>query len=210
MNILINLPRKASFLRRFFTLALFTAISITSLPFGGHGRTAAMTPQASENVEKPKDKVSPGLRDVIGSRSPSEIVPVIFELKASPSVNLNALLARSNVRIKGQFVNFNMTALNLPVATVAELASYPEVSLVDYDSKVRVLGHVTSTTGAEQVRTSLGASTTLNGDGIGIAVLDSGVYPEHKSLMKLNGVGGVVFNRDFTGEGRTEGGRHGR
>jgi len=44
----------------------------------------------------------------------------------------------------------------------------------------------------------------LDGTGVGIAVLDSGIYTIHKSFQgKLNNVR-VVFSKDFTGEGRTD------
>ncbi len=40
---------------------------------------------------------------------------------------------------------------------------------------------------------------TLDGTGIGIAVVDSGIYKDHKSLAPR-----VIYSKDFTGENRTD------
>jgi subtilisin family serine protease len=196
MTTLTVLSRNTGCLRKYLVLTLFAAISITSLPFAASAQSSHATPTS---------KVSPALSERMRSLSSSTTVPIIFKSNGPAGVNLTALLNRSNVRVKGQFATFEMTALDLPVATVAELASMPEVSVVDFDSPVRVLGHLTSTTGAEQVRTSLGPTTALDGAGVGIAVVDSGVYSDHKAFLKSSGNGSrVVYSKDFTGENRTD------
>ena len=43
----------------------------------------------------------------------------------------------------------------------------------------------------------------LDGAGIGIAVLDSGIYKSHKAFLDGNGNVRVVAKQDFTGEGTT-------
>src|SRR6185369_11253861 len=62
------------------------------------------------------------------------------------------------------------------------------------------------TTGADQIRQSSDVSSSglLDGTGIGIAILDSGIDVDHTSFR--NGSNGVrvVYNEDFTGEGRTD------
>ena len=85
---------------------------------------------------------------------------------------------------------------------VEELASHTEVDSINEDEEVMALGHLTSTTGADDVRTqtsSTGVRTTLDGTGIGIAILDSGIYAGHKSLAPR-----VIYSQDFTGENRVD------
>ena len=72
------------------------------------------------------------------------------------------------------------------------------------DNEVRSFGHITTTTGAAQVRTqknSLGGSDTLDGSNVSIAVLDSGIDSNHKSF---SGKSKITFSKDFTGENRTD------
>src|SRR5205085_749056 len=60
------------------------------------------------------------------------------------------------------------------------------------------------TTGADQIRSATTNNTVLDGSGIGIAILDSGIDTNHHSFLdRSNGVR-VVYSEDFTGEGRTD------
>ncbi len=89
--------------------------------------------------------------------------------------------------------------VEVPVGLLPELADFDEVHFVTGDDEVMSLGHVSSTTGADDVRSQSTTSTPLDGTGIGIAVLDSGIYSDHKSFN-----GRIVFSRDFTGENRID------
>ncbi|MEP7076698.1 MAG: S8 family serine peptidase, partial [Acidobacteriota bacterium] len=159
----------------------------------------------AQQKDRTPDKVAADLRSRIRfMRSAVEKVPVIIQLNARPQLLLRALLRRSGVLVRGNFEKFNMMSLDLPARVVDELASFPEVSVVDNDSQVRVLGHVTTTTGAEQVRGALAGTSTLDGSGIGIAVVDSGIYNDHRSFSRGTGGDRIVFSKDFTGEGRVD------
>jgi serine protease AprX len=78
------------------------------------------------------------------------------------------------------------------------------VSYISLDTAVSSAGHVTNTTGAQQVRAQkslLGLNSTLDGSGVTIAVLDSGIDSKHKSFATT---GKIKFSKDFTGENRTD------
>ena len=99
----------------------------------------------------------------------------------------------------------------MPVKVLEQLAARKEVHHLSADRDVRAFGHVTNTTGADAVRpqsttSPLGVTTnyTLDGSGIGIAVLDSGIDTGHKSFLGANNNLRVVFSKDFTGENRTD------
>jgi subtilisin family serine protease len=84
------------------------------------------------------------------------------------------------------------------------LVTDPDVAYISLDNTVLSSGHVTTTTGAQQVRSQkslLGLNNTLDGSGVTIAVLDSGIDSKHKSFATS---GKIKFSKDFTGENRTD------
>src|SRR5207237_2612129 len=67
------------------------------------------------------------------------------------------------------------------------------------------MGNLSATTGADAVRTTSGINVTgLDGTGIGIAILDSGIYKDHTDFLDKSNNGRVVYSQDFTGENRTD------
>src|SRR2546421_11892200 len=148
-------------------------------------------------------KVSPDLQ---GKSAGSSLVRVILQLNGKPTGQLNALLNRNGVHVRASFSNFNAQAVELPANVVDELASFSEVAYVSVDRQTQSLGHVSLTTGADAVRRQtgfLGGSYTLDGTGVGIAILDSGIDAQHKAFLGVNDQTRVLVSKDFTGEGRT-------
>src|SRR5262245_14866585 len=150
-------------------------------------------------------KLAHDLQDQIKNRGTQDTLKVILQLEGKISGPLNALLRSNGIKIKRQFSNFNALALELPADVVEALANFPEVAFLSMDSEVRTLGgHVAHTTGADKVRT-MGADGSLDGNGIGIAILDSGIYGAHVAFKDAQtGQSRIVVNLDFTGEGRTD------
>jgi subtilisin family serine protease len=128
---------------------------------------------------------------------------VILQLDEKPTGLLNAFLNRNGIHVRANFDNLNALVVELPVSALEELASFQEVSYVSADREVTSLGgHLSVEVGAEAVRSqvnAVGLPYTLNGSGVGIAVLDSGLYSAHKSFAGHYGGG-----KDYTGEGRTD------
>jgi hypothetical protein len=52
---------------------------------------------------------------------------------------------------------------------------------ISLDRPLKSLGHVSLTTGTDAAR-ALGGTTKYDGAGVGIAVIDSGVYASHISM----------------------------
>ncbi len=161
---------------------------------------------ASQNLS---NKISDDLRSQMNSyHAPETKASVILQLNAPASGQLNALFQRNGVRIKGQFENFNSFAVELPVNVIEELALYSEVEFVSQDAQVQSLGgHLSQTTGTDAVRNMLAPTSTvsgLDGTGIGIAIIDSGIYTSHRELIDSSGKLRTVYNQDFTGEGTTK------
>ena len=81
-----------------------------------------------------------------------------------------------------------MAVAELPVSALDELASFDEVSFVSADAETEVLGHVSKTTGDDAAAAqTYSAVTKLDGTGVGIAVIDSGIYDQHASFLDAAG-----------------------
>ncbi|HWS86655.1 MAG TPA: S8 family serine peptidase [Pyrinomonadaceae bacterium] len=158
---------------------------------GGEGRAAKVSSEIEEYVR----------------RTGSSRVTVIVQLNGAPTQLLYSFLMRAGVRLRGQYAMLGSFAIDMPAAYVDSLANFPEIRSVTRDREVAMTGHVTATTGADAVRTlptGRGNSTmTVDGTGVGIAVLDSGVYSEHVTLKEAKGASRNVVAVDFTGEGTT-------
>jgi serine protease AprX len=140
-------------------------------------------------------------------------VHMIMQLDSPPTGQLNALLQRNGIRIRGNFSELGTVALDAPADLIDELATFPEVKFLSEDTPVKAFGYVTSTTGADAVRTQTTTSggllglgllattstTTFDGTGIGIAVVDSGIDQSHTSFANR-----ISYSKDFTGENRTD------
>ncbi len=139
------------------------------------------------------------------SKSGQDTLEVILQLDYKVSAPLYAFLTGNGVKIKKQFAHFNSFAIELPANVIDSLSLFPEVKFVSIDSEVRSLGgHIAHTTGADNAR-SMGADGCLDGNGIGIAIVDSGIYSAHTAFRDAQtGKSRIVFSRDFTGEGKTE------
>src|SRR5215213_8079682 len=150
-------------------------------------------------------KASAGIAHKVSNGQGAERVRVIIQPSEGWSGELDTTVlgyGATNVR---QFQNFRFRVVDLPANAAAVLALRSDVAYVSLNREVRTLGHVTVTTGADAVRSTSGTTTSgLDGTGIGIAVVDSGIDPTHKAFLdKSNGLR-LVAGVDFTGEGRTD------
>ena len=150
-------------------------------------------------------KISPDLRKLILSGNGNARVKVIVQSKPSTSPGLlGGLLNTVGGLLVGVLSNLNIRIVDVEANSVEVLATDPNVAYLSLDAPVRSSGHVTTTTGAQQVRAQkslLGLNPTLDGSGVTIAVLDSGIDRKHKSFATS---GKIKFSKDFTGENRTD------
>src|SRR6185436_532971 len=149
-------------------------------------------------------KISPDLRKLIESGNGSSRVKVIVQSKSSTPSLLGGLLNTVGGLLVGVLSNLNIRIVDVEANSVELLATDPDVAYISLDNTVLSAGHVTNTTGAQQVRAQkslLGLNNTLDGSGITIAVLDSGIDSKHKSFATS---GKIKFSKDFTGENRTD------
>lgn len=144
------------------------------------------------------DKVSPDLRDMLRNATASDRVTVIIQVADINSGKLNDLFSRYGARVEARLEQLGALAVNIPVSAVEELAANSNSRYISLDQPTQTLGysHVENTTGAANVRSGVLSSATVDGTGVGIAIIDSGIWDNH-SLLK-NGL--VIKSVDFTGE----------
>src|SRR5215207_4530987 len=191
--------KKAS--RLFFLISL-SAIALMSFDLLSGHIVNAGGPETPRQLKI--DKVSPLLKT--DRHNADQIVTVIVTLNAPKSGLLNAFTQRARVQQRREMKKLGTFSLSLPLGMVAELASFPEISYVSSNEVVHSFGHVSTTTGAEAGKaTALAAGRgAIDGSGIGIAILDSGIDANHAQFSPTASGPRIVASVDFTGENRTD------
>jgi serine protease AprX len=148
-------------------------------------------------------KLSPELeRPAMQPTAHGAPIRTIVQVRDPQSQALKQLLTRYGIRVHKRMRHLQMLGAELPEAALRELAESDDVQFISADKSIAALGHLTTTTGAEAVRNQTDASGkryTLDGSGIGIAILDSGMDKDHKAFS-----GQIKTSVDFTGERRTD------
>ena len=144
------------------------------------------------------DKLSPDLRDLVAGDDQNQTVKVILQSDDIDNPQLLNVLKRNGVAITGRADALNMLVIDLPIRVAEEIADVQSAKHLSLDQEINLLGHIETTTGVSLVRT-LTNTSQLDGSGVGIAVVDSGVYENHHHFMDSVGADRVVANVDFTG-----------
>src|SRR5262249_23218489 len=120
--------------------------------------------------------------------TPGTMIPVVFQMQGAPGTGFLSSVNMSGGSGHKFYVNIPALAVKLPAAIIALLATRVDVVHVSLDRPTHMTGHLETTTGAAQAR-AYGTSTTgaIDGSGVGIAILDSGIYTQHHSFNKYNG-----------------------
>jgi len=171
----------------------------------------AGNPQGSAQTLREKrrqrllSKVAPDLREQIeqagGGAEVTRQVIVQLSDTATPA-GLRAKLARLGGRIHQSHDALGLATIELPAGHVRELASDTDIIYVSPDRPVAATGHLETTTGATLIR-DLVRSTTLDGRGIGIAVIDSGIYSSHYLLTDARRLTEVNLKEEETDCGKS-------
>jgi serine protease AprX len=195
---LVNLGALKWF-RRSRLLAVIASVSLLAA-------TAPPNPPEAVVLAVPTSdsKISDDLKDKI-NKGTTDKVPVIIQAKGEQLSELLSAIGYSGGAIGRRYKNINAVAVKIPAQAIAALSSRPDVVYICLDRPIRMTGHLETTTGADQVRGYGNLSTgPINGSGIGIAILDSGIAADHHAFRASNSSSRVIVNIDFTGEGRTD------
>src|SRR5437867_7452457 len=192
--------RRPQLIKQLVTLAMLFSLC-TALAISTNSPVKA----ASDTlIGSPTSKVSPDLRKLIEAGNGSSRVKLIVQTTPSNPGLIGGLLQVVGGTLKALLSNLNISIVDATADSANVIAADPSVTYVSLDAPVRSSGHVTTTTGAQQVRSlrsSLGTTGNLDGSGVTIAILDSGIDARHKSFSST---GKIKYSKDFTGENRTD------
>ena len=129
-------------------------------------------------------------------------IDVILQAKDANNAALRSLLNSGEARIHDRVGNSDMLVVNLPLSTVDSLSRSGLINYVSPDRQTKTTGHVEDATGAALMRSQPAlngrAAYNLDGTGIGIAVVDSGLHSSHNGFKNNANASRVVANVNFT------------
>ena len=175
--------RRLTSLALLLSLCLCSSVGVRAQLLSGLTQTTTQTLSQTTQTLTQLVKVSPDLLQLITTTPAAQRVPVVVQSSGLWGLTLELLLTTLGARTTRTYQNLNARSLDIPAGNVLLLAASSLVSFVSADRPVLMLGHLSATTGADAVREEPGTATTLDGTGIGIAVIDSGVYAGHKSFL---------------------------
>ena len=125
----------------------------------------------------------------INSNSP---IDVIVQYRTTPTKNELKALGPYG-QIKKQFVHINAVSAWLTPATIQTVSQDPNVSYISPNRVTKGSLDITTATVNANIAWGLG----YNGSGVGVAVIDSGIYA-HDDLKTANGTGSrIVYSESF-------------
>ena len=187
-------------LYRFFFL-LLAALLLLPTQFSG-SQAQKQSPQKTEKSPSWKKKTAPDLEEP-GDLQRNDLRRIVVNFNASTSDSvLTSRVLGAGGKIHQIHRNMNVATIDVPRSRVNELAEALEVEYISPDRPLMAFGHIQATTGAQQIR-SLISGTTLNGKGIGIAIIDSGVDSTHKLIRASSGHPGIIKYSSFLSSSAT-------
>lgn len=166
------------------------------------GAVLWLTLWAAGSAFADNSKISPDLQPLLAN--PSTTVNVIVQYNAPQGCTGGGLLGGllcSVVNLLGGVVNVVFTLINGVAGTVqaGDVVALSNQSNVAYISLDRPLKASLDYTG-DAVNAPYAWNSGLTGTGIGIAVIDSGIYP-HPDLTSASGQSRIVYRQSFIGGG---------
>jgi len=188
-------------MKRFFFPILW--ISVFALLFTTLFVCQPKTHAAADLTVSLNRKVSKDILKKVTDGRGADFVRVIIQPASSTDLSIDTTIELSGGSNLRKFKNFAVRVATLPAQAAVNLAGRSDVSYVSLNRDVLPMGHLSSTTGADQVRSN-GDGSSLDGTGIGIAIIDSGIDTDHRSFLDKSNSVRVVYSEDFTNEGRTD------
>ena len=153
------------------------------------------------------EKLAPELQALPPQHAQNDVNAVI-QVNESEDQRLDSLLSENRVRVISHMPQLGILEVKLPAGSLETVARSDLVEHVSSNQEIRAFGHVSNTTGADSARGGVpGAGEnpdSLDGSGVNIAVIDSGIDADHWSFRNADDNSRVIFSRDFTGENRTD------
>src|SRR5689334_19140951 len=155
--------------------------SIVALLFSAH--FVVETPTQAQSTVSLERKLSKDLLKKVADGHGGDFVRVIVQPANAADLTIDTTLVFSGGENIRKLKTFGVRVVTLPAAAAAALAGRTDVSYVSLNRDVLPMGHLSATTGTDQIRNTGPSGTKLDGTGIGIAIIDSGIDTDHRSFL---------------------------
>jgi len=127
-------------------------------------------------------------------------VNVIVQYAAVPSQTNYSTAAAAGATLTGQFGSFQGASYSIPLSSVGQLVSSdPTISYISLDRPLA--GATDYGDGSQAINLDIAPSLSFDGSGVGVAVIDSGIYSNHNDLKSANSTSSansrVVYSQNF-------------
>ncbi len=152
---------------------------------------------ARKKLSPELDAKSARLGALFGAQSPTELIDVIVQTRPGTTLTRyrQKMVSQGAVQ-KNNLDIINASVFRVPASMLPQLEQDPDISYVTPDRKTIHLSQEDFVLDATQSTGVINAGYT--GNGIGVAVIDSGIRTNHPDLMNLNnGNSRVVYSQSF-------------
>ncbi|MFA5524585.1 MAG: S8 family peptidase [Tissierellales bacterium] len=143
-------------------------------------------------MRRMNSKICPVLSAKLQTQSNEEL-PVIVRVRENDTDNLNSLAHRMEGKVKRSLPLVDAVALNMSMGEIDRLSRDPNIEYISYDSKVFALLDIAN----PSIGGSFPREIGLTGEGVTVAVIDTGVAPHNDLVRPKNRLVGF---KDFVGD----------
>lgn len=168
------------------------AIGLALLIFSAVPSFSGARPIADVDSNRGNVKLSSDLQRRAGSNN---LVTVIVQYRQMPTESHLKSMQDGGATIKSRLHTIRAVTMRVPASMLAVLASNPNVAYITPDRPVSLTSFNEDYTGAIEADVAA-AQFAMDGTGIGVAVIDSGVA-DHADLHNASGASRVVYSQSF-------------
>ncbi len=164
-----------------FLIVILSCLCIAGLPLQWSSRAVV----AAAHSKSVKSKMSGDLKDKAKKKDTVRvIIQTTSDKEDEDSPELTSDIGRRKGSVRGKYQEVSAVAAEVPGDELEELSQRDDVAYISPDRPTQQAGHLEVTTGASLVR-NYGTTATgkIDGRGIGIAILDSGVRQSHHAFL---------------------------
>ncbi len=143
-------------------------------------------------MRRMNSKICPVLSAKLQTQSNEEL-PVIVRVRENDTDKLNSLAHNMEGKIKRSLPLVDAVALNMNMGEIDRLSRDPNIEYISYDSKVFALLDIANASIGGNFPREIG----LTGEGVTVAVIDTGVAPHNDLIRPKNRIIGF---KDFVGD----------
>jgi len=155
-------------------------------------------PGTCANSHAESAKVSPPLQQLLDTAEPSMVVDIIVQYRVTPQQKHLDRVTSLGGRSKVHLGVIQSEAYTLPLSAVAKLVNDPDVAYVSLDNKVKLSSETGLDPSMQAVEADIAQGYGYDGSGVGIAIVDSGIYahPDLNSNSRYSS-SRVVYSQSF-------------